>query len=242
MSFSIKVDDASMMFNMSSEKIDSIKEYFVRVLRRKVSFEAFWALKHVSFELQRGESLGVIGLNGSGKSTLLKLVSGILKPTQGSVQTVGSIAPLIELGAGFDPDLSASENIYLNGAVLGYSRAYMKERYDEILRFAELEEFANIAIKNFSSGMTARLGFAIATMNIPDVLIVDEILSVGDYKFQEKSFARMDRMIQSGATLMFVSHSIEQVSKMCSKALWLEKGEMRMLGDAKTVCEAYSRQ
>lgn len=242
MSFSIKVDDASMMFNMSSEKIDSIKEYFVRVLRRKVSFEAFWALKHVSFELQRGESLGVIGLNGSGKSTLLKLVSGILKPTQGSVQTVGSIAPLIELGAGFDPDLSASENIYLNGAVLGYSRAYMKERYDEILRFAELEQFANIAIKNFSSGMTARLGFAIATMNIPDVLIVDEILSVGDYKFQEKSFARMDRMIQSGATLMFVSHSIEQVSKMCSKALWLEKGEMRMLGDAKTVCDAYSRQ
>ena len=242
MSFSIRVEDASMMFNMSSEKIDSIKEYFVRVIKHKVSFEAFWALKHVSFELQRGESLGVIGLNGSGKSTLLKLVSGILKPTQGSIQTVGSIAPLIELGAGFDPDLSASENIYLNGAVLGYSRAYMKERYDEILRFAELEEFTNIAIKNFSSGMTARLGFAIATMNIPDVLIVDEILSVGDYKFQEKSFARMERMIQSGATLMFVSHSIEQVSKMCSKALWLDKGEVRMLGDAKTVCEAYSRQ
>lgn len=242
MGTSIKVDHASMMFNMSSEKIDSIKEYFVRILKRRISVEPFWALRDVSFELERGDSLGVIGLNGSGKSTLLKLVSGILKPTEGTVQTWGSIAPLIELGAGFDSDLSARENIFLNGAVLGYSRAYMNEHYDEILHFSELEDFANIAIKNFSSGMTARLGFAIATMNIPDILIVDEILSVGDYKFQEKSFARMRHMIDSGATLMFVSHSIEQVSRMCSKALWLEQGRVKMFGNAQEVCKAYSLQ
>lgn len=210
MSTSIKVDQVSMMFNMSSEKVDNIKEYFIRVLKHKIAVEPFWALQDVSFELKRGDSLGVIGLNGSGKSTLLKLVSGILKPTKGTVETYGSIAPLIELGAGFDPELSAVENIYLNGAVLGYSHAYMEERVDSILDFAELEEFRNIAIKNFSSGMTARLGFAIATMNVPDILILDEILAVGDYKFQEKSFARTRSLIDSGATLLLVSHSGEQ--------------------------------
>ena len=241
MSTSIKVDQVSMMFNMSSEKVDNIKEYFIRVLKHKIAVEPFWALQDVSFELKRGDSLGVIGPNGSGKSTLLKLVSGILKPTKGTVETYGSIAPLIELGAGFDPELSAVENIYLNGAVLGYSHAYMEERVDSILDFAELEEFRNIAIKNFSSGMTARLGFAIATMNVPDILILDEILAVGDYKFQEKSFARTRSLIDSGATLLLVSHSGEQITKLCAKALWLDKGHVKMYGPAEEVWRAYSQ-
>ena len=215
MSTSIKVDQVSMMFNMSSEKVDNIKEYFIRVLKHKIAVEPFWALQDVSFELKRGDSLGVIGLNG--------------------------IAPLIELGAGFDPELSAVENIYLNGAVLGYSHAYMEERVDSILDFAELEEFRNIAIKNFSSGMTARLGFAIATMNVPDILILDEILAVGDYKFQEKSFARTRSLIDSGATLLLVSPSGEQIKRLCSKALWLDKGHVKMYGPAEEVCRAYSQ-
>lgn len=237
----INVNDVSMMFNLSSEKIDSIKEYFIKAVRRELHFQEFWALHDISFSLEKGDSLGIVGLNGSGKSTLLKIVSGILKPTKGTVQTVGSIAPLIELGAGFDANLSARENIYLNGAILGYSRSYMAERFDEIIEFAELQDFVDTAVKNYSSGMVARLGFAIATMNVPDILIIDEILAVGDYKFQEKSFARMQDMIASGATVVFVSHSIEQVRKICKKALWLEHGRMRMLGDAETVCEEYMR-
>ncbi|MFR0858677.1 MAG: ABC transporter ATP-binding protein [Christensenellales bacterium] len=185
MSTSIKVDQVSMMFNMSSEKVDNIKEYFIRVLKHKIAVEPFWALQDVSFELKRGDSLGVIGLNGSGKSTLLKLVSGILKPTKGTVETYGSIAPLIELGAGFDPELSAVENIYLNGAVLGYSHAYMEERgqHSGFCRAGGIPQHRH---QNFSSGMTARLGFAIATMNVPDILILDEILAVGDYKFRRR--------------------------------------------------------
>lgn len=239
MSTVVRVNDVSMMFNLSSEKIDSIKEYFVKAMRHELHFQEFWALKNVSFELEKGDSIGIIGLNGSGKSTLLKIVSGILKPTKGSVETVGSIAPLIELGAGFDANLSARENIYLNGAILGYDRKYMDSRFDEIIEFAELQDFVDTAIKNFSSGMVARLGFAIATMNIPDILIIDEILAVGDYKFQEKSFDRMKKMIGSGATVVFVSHSIEQVKQICKKALWLEHGHVRMLGDAETVCGQY---
>lgn len=237
----IKVNDVSMMFNLSSEKIDSIKEYFIKAVRRELHFQEFWALRDISFTLEKGDSLGIVGLNGSGKSTLLKIVSGILKPTKGTVETCGSIAPLIELGAGFDANLSARENIYLNGAILGYSRAYMSERFDEIIEFAELQDFVDTAVKNYSSGMVARLGFAIATMNVPDILIIDEILAVGDYKFQEKSFARMQEMIASGATVVFVSHSIEQVQKICKKALWLEHGHMRMLGDADAVCGKYMR-
>lgn len=237
----IKVNDVSMMFNLSSEKIDSIKEYFIKAVRRELHFQEFWALRDISFTLEKGDSLGIVGLNGSGKSTLLKIVSGILKPTKGTVETCGSIAPLIELGAGFDANLSARENIYLNGAILGYSRAYMSERFDEIIEFAELQDFVDTAVKNYSSGMVARLGFAIATMNVPDILIIDEILAVGDYKFQEKSFARMQEMIASGATVVFVSHSIEQVRKICKKALWLEHGQMRMLGDVEAVCGEYMR-
>lgn len=228
-----------MLFNLSSEKIDSIKEYLIKTVRRELHYQEFWALKHISFALEKGDSLGIVGLNGSGKSTLLKVISGILKPTEGRVETVGEIAPLIELGAGFDANLSARENIYLNGAILGHGREYMDQRFDEIVAFAELQDFVDTAIKNYSSGMVARLGFAIATMNVPDILIIDEILAVGDYKFQEKSFQRMQEMIHSGATVVFVSHSIEQVKQICTKALWLEHGEMRDFGDVETVCDAY---
>jgi ABC-type polysaccharide/polyol phosphate transport system ATPase subunit len=239
MSAVIKIDNVSMMFNLSSEKIDSIKEYIIKLFKRQIHFQEFWALNNVSFELEKGDSLGIIGLNGSGKSTLLKVISGILKPTKGSVTTIGSIAPLIELGAGFDANLSARENIYLNGAILGYSREYMNEKFDEIIKFAELEDFVDTAIKNYSSGMVARLGFAIATMNIPDILIIDEILAVGDYKFQQKSFKRMQEMINSGATVVFVSHSVEQVKDICKKALWLEHGNVVKFGPAEEVCNEY---
>lgn len=239
METAIRVDGVSMMFNLSSEKIDSIKEYLIKTVRRELHYQEFWALKNISFTLEKGDSLGIIGLNGSGKSTLLKVISGILKPTRGSVATVGSVAPLIELGAGFDANLSARENIYLNGAILGHDRRYMDQRFDEIIAFAELQDFVDTAIKNYSSGMVARLGFAIATMNVPDILIIDEILAVGDYKFQEKSFQRMQDMIQSGATVVFVSHSIEQVKQICKKALWLEHGEMKAFGDAESICSDY---
>lgn len=238
----IELDNVSMMFNLSTERVDNIKEYVIRLLKKELFFKEFWALRNISFKIEKGDSLGVVGLNGSGKSTLLKVVAGILKPTTGKVIVRGSVAPLIELGAGFDADLSARENIFLNGAILGYSREYMEEKFDDIISFAELQDFIDVPIKNFSSGMTARLGFAIATMNIPDVLIVDEVLAVGDYKFQEKSFARMESIIRSGATVMFVSHSVEQVKKMCNKALWLDHGEVKMFGDANEVCEAYSNQ
>ena len=239
MSAVIKVDNVSMMFNLSSEKVDSIKEYLIKMFKKEIHFQKFWALNDISFELEKGDSLGIIGLNGSGKSTLLKIISGILKPTKGKVTTVGSIAPLIELGAGFDANLSARENIYLNGAILGYSREYMNSRFDDIIKFAELEDFVDSAIKNFSSGMVARLGFAIATMNIPDILIIDEILAVGDYKFQQKSFARMQEMINSGATVVFVSHSIEQVKQICKKALWLDHGNVVKFGPSEEVCQEY---
>jgi len=236
----IQVNDVSMMFNLSSEKIDSIKEYFIKTVRHELHFQEFWALKKISFSLGKGDSLGIVGLNGSGKSTLLKIIAGILKPTKGTVKTVGSIAPLIELGAGFDANLSARENIYLNGAILGHGREYMDERFDDIIRFAELEDFVDTAIKNYSSGMVARLGFAIATMNIPDILIIDEILAVGDYKFQEKSFQRMKDMIHSGATVVFVSHSVVQVKQICKKALWLEHGKIKAFGEVEAVCSAYT--
>lgn len=238
----IKVDDVSMMFNLSSERVDNIKEYIIRLVKGKLMFSEFWALKNISFELEKGDSLGIVGLNGSGKSTLLKLIAGVLKPTKGTVFTGGGIAPLIELGAGFDEDLSAAENIFLNGSILGYSREYMQERFDDIIEFAELQNFVEVPLKNFSSGMKARLGFAVATMNVPDILILDEVLSVGDYKFQEKSFQRTQEILDSGATVLFVSHSVEQVRKICKKAIWLQNGEMVMYGTSEEVCNAYSNQ
>lgn len=237
----VKVENVSMMFNMSQEKVDNIKEYIIKMMKHELMFHEFWALKNVSFQLEKGDSLGIVGLNGSGKSTLLKLIAGVLKPTEGKVTTMGSIAPLIELGAGFDDDLSAEENILLNGSILGYSKSYMMSRYDDIIRFAELEGFTNTALKNFSSGMKARLGFAIATMNIPDILILDEVLAVGDFKFQEKSFARTKEIIGAGTTVLFVSHSVEQVRNICNKVLWLDHGQVVMFGDTETVCSAYEK-
>ena len=237
----VKVDDVSMMFNMSQERVDNIKEYVIKMLKHELMFHEFWALQNISFELEKGDSLGIVGLNGSGKSTLLKVIAGDLKPTKGRVITMGNIAPLIELGAGFDDDLSAEENILLNGSILGYSKQYMKSKSDDIIKFAELEGFTNTALKNYSSGMKARLGFAIATMNIPDILILDEVLAVGDFKFQEKSFARTQEIIAAGTTVLFVSHSVEQVRRMCNKALWLDHGKMVMFGDAETVCSAYEK-
>lgn len=237
----VEANNISMMFNMSQEKVDNIKEYIIKMIKHELMFHEFWALKDVSFTLEKGDSLGIVGLNGSGKSTLLKIVAGVLKPTAGTIKTIGSIAPLIELGAGFDDDLSAEENVLLNGSILGYSKEYMLSKYDEIISFAELDGFTNTALKNFSSGMKARLGFAIATMNIPDILILDEVLAVGDFKFQEKSFARTQEIINAGTTVLFVSHSVEQVRRMCNKVLWLDHGQVVMFGDTETVCAAYEK-
>lgn len=236
----IKVNDISMMFNKSSEKIDSLKEYMIKLVKRQLMFEEFWALQNISFEIKKGEAVGIVGLNGSGKSTLLKTIAKVLKPTKGEVEVVGTIAPLIELGAGFDSNLSARENIFFNGAVLGYNRTQMREKFESIMDFAELWDFVDVPIKNFSSGMVARLGFSIATSNMPDILIVDEILGVGDYKFQRKCEERMSKIIDNGATIVFVSHSIEQVREVCSRAIWLEKGHMLMDGSVDEVCDKYS--
>lgn len=238
----ISVKNVTMKFNMSKEKVDSIKEYFVKLLKRQLMFTEFTALKDISFEIKKGEVFGIVGLNGAGKSTLLKVVSGILKPTEGEVSIRGTISPLIELGAGFDPDLTARENIFLNGYVLGYTKDYIKEKFDDIVEFSELEEFLDVPIKNFSSGMIARLGFAIATVVRPDILIVDEILSVGDYKFQEKCEKRIDDMMAGGTTVIIVSHSIEQIQRLCDRVLWLEKGKAKMFGETNKVCERYTKE
>lgn len=237
----IQVKEASVRFNMASEKIDNLKEYFVKLVKRELLFQEFFALKDVSFEVKRGEAWGLVGTNGSGKSTLLKLICGILKPYQGSVDIRGSIAPLIELGAGFDGELTATENIYLNGAVLGYSQEFMDSHYNEIVEFAELQDFMNMPIKNYSSGMAARLGFAIATIVHPEILIVDEVLAVGDAAFQEKCQKRMQEMLAGGTTLLFVSHSIENVKTLCDHAIWLNKGNVMMKGEVNQVCDAYMR-
>lgn len=235
----IKVTDATVRFNMASEKIDNLKEYFVKLIKRELMFQEFLALKDVNFEVKRGEAWGLIGTNGSGKSTLLKLICGILKPYKGTVDVYGSIAPLIELGAGFDGELTATENIYLNGAVLGYSKEFMDSHYDEIVEFAELKDFMNMPIKNYSSGMAARLGFAIATIVQPEILIVDEVLAVGDAAFQEKCQERMHKMLNSGTTLLFVSHTMATVRELCDHAIWLNKGNVILQGEAEGVCNAY---
>lgn len=238
----IKVDNVSMMFNKSTEKVDSIKEFAVKFLKHKLMFEEFWALQDISLDIKKGESVGIIGLNGSGKSTLLKLIAKVLKPTKGTVDVFGSVAPLIELGAGFDMDLTARENIFLNGAVLGQNRTDMKEKFESIMDFSELWEFVDTPLKNYSSGMIARLGFSIATSTIPDILIVDEVLGVGDFKFQQKCQEKMQQIIESGATILFVSHSIAQVENLCNRVVWLEKGKMRMKGSTKEICPLYMQE
>ena len=239
MANAVEVKNVTMEFNMSKEKVDSIKEYFIKLVKRELHFEQFLALKDVSVTIEQGDVFGIVGLNGSGKSTLLKVISGILKPTKGTVKTVGTISPMIELGAGFDMDLTARENNFLNGSVLGYSKQMMEEKFDEILEFSELQPFVDVAVKNYSSGMVARLAFAIATITKPDILIVDEILAVGDFLFQQKCEKRIREMMDRGTTVIIVSHTIEQIERLCKHVLWLEHGNMKMLGDTKTVCDAY---
>lgn len=237
----VTVDNVSMKFNLSSEKFDSFKEYVIKSIKRQVSYDAFMALQGVSFEVMRGDSVGLVGLNGSGKSTMLKVIAGVLKPTEGKVTVNGTIAPLIELGAGFDMDLTARENVFLNGALLGYNRKQMEEQYPDIVQFSELADFMDVPVKNFSSGMVSRLAFAIATIGTPDILIVDEVLSVGDFHFQEKCEARIQNMRDHGTTILFVSHSLEQVKKICNKMVWLEKGHLKMFGNTEDICDIYAQ-
>ena len=213
----------------------------MQLVKGKIQYEEFWALKSVSFEVKKGEVLGIIGHNGAGKSTLLKVISGILKPTTGSVQVNGTIVPMLELGSGFDFDLTGRENVFLNGAILGYSEQFLKGKYEEIAEFSELGQFIDVPLRNYSSGMVMRLAFSIATVVQPDILIVDEILAVGDAEFQEKSKRRMLELMGGGTTVLFVSHSLEQIREMCSKAIWLERGVVVMAGDTKSVCDAYVR-
>ena len=238
----VDVDNLTIRFNMASEKVDNLKEYVIKLIKHELMFQEFLALKDVNLKVKRGEAWGLIGTNGSGKSTLLKACCGILKPYKGSVTTKGTIAPLIELGAGFDMNMTARENVFLNGTVLGHSRKFMEEHFDEIVDFAELHDFLDTPIKNFSSGMSARLGFSIATMVKPEILIVDEILAVGDFLFQQKCMERMSHMLEGGTTLLFVSHNIETVKKLCDHAAWLDHGVLKMAGEVETVCDAYMEQ
>lgn len=235
----ISVNNVSMRFNLAQEKTETLKEYIVKFLKHQLFFNEFYALNDVSFTIQKGESVALIGRNGSGKSTMLKVIAGVMYPTKGSVQINGSIAPMIELGAGFDMDLTARENIYLNGAVLGHDRPFMDEHFDSIIDFAELREFIDVPVKNFSSGMIARLGFAIATEVKADILICDEVLAVGDFIFQEKCKRRMAEMLSAGATLLFVSHSLPQVQELCTRSIWLDHGRKRADGPTEVVCEQY---
>lgn len=235
----VEVNNVSILFNLNKEKVDNIKEYFVKLVTRKLMFTEFWALKDISFTVEKGERLGILGFNGAGKSTLLKTVAGVLKPTKGTVKVRGVIAPLLELGAGFDSNYSGKENIFLYGATMGYSRKYIESKYDEIVEFSELKDFIDVPIKNYSSGMKARLGFAIATAVEPEVLILDEVLSVGDAKFRNKSEAKVKSMIDKGVTVLFVSHNTEQVRRLCDKAIILEKGTVIASGEVNTVCDKY---
>ena len=235
----IEVKNVTMKFRMSDEPLNSLKEVFTVAARGKLKFNEFLALDDVSFTLEKGKTLGLIGKNGAGKSTTLKLISGILKPTSGTIRTYGNIVPMLELGAGFDLELTGKENIYLNGAILGYSKEYLESKYDEIVDFAEIREFIDMPIRNYSSGMMARLAFSIASVVQPEILIVDEILAVGDVAFQEKSFNRMKELMSGGATVLFVSHDMEKIEEMCDKIIWLDRGKIVMFGDTQEVCSAY---
>lgn len=235
----IEVRNVSMHFNLMEERIDSLKEYIVKFIKGQLLYNDFVALDNISFEVQKSDLLGIIGLNGAGKSTLLKILAGVLSPTTGSVKVNGNMVPLIEVGAGFDPDLTARENIFLNGIILGYRKKFLREHFDEIIDFAELKDFIDVPVKNFSSGMYARLGFSIATVVKPDILIVDEVLSVGDFRFQEKCEKRISNMIADGVTIILVSHDMGMIERLCTKVLWLDHGKMRAYGDKDQICEQY---
>lgn len=235
----VDIDNLTIRFNLATEKISDLKEYFIKLIRKQLMFQEFLALKDVNLKVKKGEAWGLIGINGSGKSTLLKSTCGILKPYKGSIRINGTIAPLIELGAGFDYNMTARENVFLNGTVLGYTRKFMEEHFDQIIDFAELWDFLDVPIKNFSSGMQARLGFAIATMIQPDILVVDEILSVGDWAFQQKCYARMHEMLSGGTTLLYVSHDMNSVRELCDHAIWLDHGNVVMSGEVNQVVDAY---
>ena len=241
--YAIEVNDVTMIFNMASEQLNNLKEYFIKIMRHELFFSEFRALKHISFKVRRGEVVGLVGTNGSGKSTMLKIIAGVLEASEGECIVRGNIAPLIELGAGFDMELTARENISLNGALLGYTKQFIDDHFDEIVEFAELRDFVDMPLKNYSSGMVARIAFAIATVTEPDILIVDETLSVGDVFFQQKCEDRIQHFIKNGdVTVLFVSHSIEQVERICQRAIWIEKGDLRMDGSVAEVCEAYRGQ
>jgi len=235
----IKAENISVRYLMAYDRVKSIKEYVVQLVKGQLRYEEFWALKDISFEVKRGEVLGIIGHNGAGKSTLLKVISGILKPTEGTVEVKGTVVPMLELGSGFDFDLTGRENVFLNGAILGYSEEFLKGKYEEIVAFSELGQFIDVPLRNYSSGMVMRLAFSIATVVQPDILIVDEILAVGDAAFQEKSKARMLELMGGGTTVLFVSHSLDQIREMCDRVLWIEHGQKRLLGKTDIVCDMY---
>ena len=235
----VDVNQVSMEFNMATEKVDSIKEYVTRLVKGNLHFKSFFALQDVTLQIHKGEIFGIVGLNGSGKSTLLKIISGIMKPTTGSVELYGTISPMIELGSGFDPELTGRENVFRNGTLLGYSRKFMNGVFDENVEFSELREFLDVPLKNYSSGMQARLGFAIATVVKPQILIVDEVLSVGDFRFQEKCEQRMQELLADDTTVILVSHAIAQVEKLCQRVMWLDRGQVMLIGETSEVCERY---
>lgn len=237
----IEVDNVSMKFNLSREKVDSLKDYIFKTIKREIQYNEFWALKNVSFSVEKGDRVGILGLNGAGKSTLLKVISGVFKPTEGHVDRHGKMVPLLELGAGFDPQYTGKENIYLYGAMLGYTKKFIDSKYDEIVEFSELQKFMDVPVKNYSSGMKSRLGFSIATVVEPKILILDEVLSVGDAKFRKKSEKKIMSMFDSGVTVLFVSHSLEQVQRLCNKAMILEKGKLIAYGDIVPISEQYSK-
>lgn len=236
----IEVQNVSMRFRMANDRISSLKEYAVQLLRGKIHYDEFEALKNVSFRVEKGEVIGLIGHNGAGKSTILKVISGILKPTEGTVRLGANVVPLLELGSGFDLDMTGRENVFLNGAILGYSEEYLKSKYDEIVEFVGIGPFIDIPLRNYSSGMITRLAFSIATVVRPDILIVDEVLAVGDAEFQEKSYLRMRDLMSGGTTVLFVSHNLSQIRQMCNKVLWMDHGEMKMFGPTDIVCDAYA--
>ena len=238
----ISLKNVNMTFNLNKEKVDNLKEFFIKLVTHKLEYKKFYALNDINFEVKKGEHLAILGLNGAGKSTLLKTIVGVYKPTSGTVEKSGVIAPLLELGAGFDPNYSGKDNIYLYGAILGYDRKYIDSKYDEIVEFSELGNFIDVPIKNYSSGMKARLGFSIATAVDPDVLILDEVLSVGDAGFRKKSLAKVQSMFDSGVTVLFVSHSIDQVKAICDKAILLEKGRIIAQGSTDDVVPIYEEK